>query len=281
MTREAWNDISARCKSHEAAATEGRADKRLPLLARLDGRAFHTYTAGLRRPYDDRLSRCMLETAKDLLDDNHADIAYTQSDEITLLWFVDPTQPSGELPFGGRFQKLTSVLAGRASARFATLAQTAIPEKARYLPHFDCRVWSVPTPQDAVDVFVWRQWDARKNSVTMAAQSLYSHRELLNKSTGEKLEMLRRRGVNWHDYPDFFRTGTFLRRQVIDTTLSDAEREAIPEQWRPPVGVPVKRTRIDEVKPPIELTWQWLVGADSEVSSATSINKELNDRADL
>lgn len=262
MTREAWDDISTRCKTHEAASTKDYADKALPLLARLDGRAFHTYTAGLKRPFDDRLSRCMVETTKDLLDDTHADIAYTQSDEITLLWYADPTQPSSELPFGGRLQKLTSVLAGRASARFATLTQSAIPEKANYLPHFDCRVWSVPSPQDAVDVFVWRQWDARKNSVTMAAQSVYSHRELLNKATSEKLEMLRRRGIDWHGYPDFFRAGTFLRRVTVEIVLSYRERLSIPERWRPAEGQKVQRSQVREVKPPTELTWSWLIGAN-------------------
>lgn len=249
------NDIE--CKAFEAA-TEQRAPRHLPLLVRLDGRAFHTYTRGLRRPYDERLSRCMVETTRTLVAGMHCAVGYTQSDEITLLFHADPTQPSSCLPFDGRIQKLASVLAGMASSRFAVLAYEALPDKRQYTPHFDGRAWSVPTVEDAVEAVQWRVDDATKNSVSMAAQSVYSHRQLLNKHTPEQIEMLRAKGVEWSDYPDFFRVGSFLRRVIVDVVLSDDERMVIPERHRPAMGAVVQRGHVVEVTAPAKLTWQWL-----------------------
>ena len=82
------------CKELENKFTKERADKTKPLLARLDGRAFHTYTKGLKRPYDERLSACMIETTKALIEEFHPRIVYTQSDEISLLFYADPEYPT-------------------------------------------------------------------------------------------------------------------------------------------------------------------------------------------
>lgn len=256
-----WNnEISTRCKAFESVATEPRASKDQPLLVRLDGRAFHTYTRGLRRPYDERLSCCMIETTRTLVADSHARIGYTQSDEITLLFWADPTLPSSCLPFDGRYQKMCSVLAGLASSRFAVLAYESIPEKRAAAPHFDGRAWSVPTADDALEAILWRVGDARKNSVSMAAQSVYSHGQLLNKHTADQLQMLSEKGIDWNAYPDFFRVGSFLRREAVQVAIDETERLCIPEKHRPTTGTIVTRSRTLEVRPPVPLTWEWLVG---------------------
>src|SRR5690606_23998115 len=105
--------IGDRCKGYESAESHRHAMRGLPILARLDGRAFHTFTRGMARPYDPRMSRCMIETARFLVEEMHALVGYTQSDEITLVWYVDSASRA-EYPFGGRYQKLASVLAGLA-----------------------------------------------------------------------------------------------------------------------------------------------------------------------
>lgn len=260
-----WSDESAtRCKALEAAATEPRAPKNQPLLVRLDGRAFHTYTRGLPRPFDVRLSRCMIETTRTLVGQSQAKIGYTQSDEITLLFWADPSQSASCLPFDGRYQKMASVLAGLASARFALLAHESIEERRGHLPHFDGRAWSVPTVDDALEAIRWRLADARKNSISMAAQSVYSHKQLLNKNGGEQLAMLAERGIDWRQYPDFFRVGSFLRRQAVELVINEDERLKIPEKHRPPAGAVVTRSRTLEVTPPNELVWEWLVSSSSD-----------------
>lgn len=223
----------------------------LPLLARLDGRAFHTFTRGLRRPYEHGMSMAMIETARHLVRELIAVVGYTQSDEITLAWY-EPSQSLTDYLFDGRYQKLASVLAGMASARFVKLVAEHLPGKASETPHFDCRVWQVPTLADAADVFVWREDDATKNSITMAAGAHYSDRELDGMNSSLKQEMLWRKGVNWNDFPSFFKRGTYLQRRSFDRELTDEERARIPEAHRPAPGATVQRTQVVELDlPPV------------------------------
>lgn len=241
MTALNPEQIGDQCKRFESVP-DYRLIPHLPTLARLDGRAFHTFTKGLARPFESWLCEAMQLTTAHLLEKWHAAVGYTQSDEITLAW-----HPSDELPFGGRVQKMVSVLAGMASSKFAELAQ---PHKPFHAPHMDCRVWQVPSTEHAADVFIWRQDDAVKNSVAMAAQSHYSHNQLKGKSSKDMHEMLREKGVNWNDYPTHFKSGTFMSRVVKEVELSEAQRLKIPEKHRPPVGMKVLRSVIGPLDVP-------------------------------
>jgi tRNA(His) 5'-end guanylyltransferase len=253
------SNLGDRCKQFEDAEAGRRAMRGLPLLARLDGRAFHTFTRDLRRPYDEAMSRCMIETARHLVQDLNAAVAYTQSDEITVAWHAsepraeqgrEPSASPTEYPFDGRFQKLASVLAGTASTRFYQLVLEHLPAKAREVPHFDCRVWQVPAREDAADVFVWREDDATKNSVTMAALAHYTDRELHGKDTSVKQEMLFARGVNWNDFPAFFKRGTYLQRRSAERTLTEDERLRIPEPHRPAADAKFVRAQVVDLELP-------------------------------
>lgn len=247
----AKDGLGDRCKAYKLAEAGRRAMRGLPLLARLDGRAFHTFTRDLKRPYEHGMSVAMVETARYLVQEMTALVGYTQSDEITLAWF-ESSQSTSDYAFDGRLQKLASVLAGMASAKFVQLVREHLPAKAMETPHFDCRVWQVPTIADAADVFVWREDDATKNSITMAACAYYSDAELDGKNSGVKQEMLWQKGVNWNDFPSFFKRGTYLQRRSFERTLSDEERARIPEQHRPPIGATFERTQVVELElPPV------------------------------
>jgi tRNA(His) guanylyltransferase len=247
----AKDGLGDRCKGYELAEASRRAMRGLPLLARLDGRAFHTFTRDLKRPYEHGMSVAMIETARYLVQEMNALVGYTQSDEITLAWF-ESSQSMSDYAFDGRFQKLASVLAGMASTKFFQLVLQHLPSKAKETPHFDCRVWQVPTLADAVDVFVWREDDATKNSVTMAAGAYYSDSELDGKHSGVKQEMLWQKGVNWNDFPAFFKRGSYLQRRTFERTLSDEERARIPEAHRPPSAATFQRTQVVELElPPV------------------------------
>lgn len=235
--------LGDRCKQFEAVEAARRAMPGIPLLARLDGRAFHTFTRGLNRPFDERFGRCMVETTRSLVEDLHALIGYTQSDEITLLWWV-PSRGPQSYPFDGRFQKLASVSAGIASAAFARLASEHLPEKSRSLPSFDARVWQVPTREDALDVFVWREDDATKNSLSMAARAHYGHSELHGKACAQLHDLLHARGVNWNDYPGRYKRGVYLRRETYQRVYTPEQLARIPERHRPPPGATVERTEV-------------------------------------
>jgi tRNA(His) 5'-end guanylyltransferase len=195
------------------------------------------------------MSTAMIETARYLVHEMTALVGYTQSDEITLAWF-ESSQSASDYAFDGRFQKLVSVLAGMASAKFGQLVREHLPEKADETPHFDCRVWQVPTLDDAADVFLWREDDATKNSISMAASAYYSDAELDGKNSSVKQEMLWHKGVNWNDFPAFFKRGTYVQRRTSARTLTDDERARIPEPHRPPVDAVFQRTQVVELDLP-------------------------------
>lgn len=243
--------LGDKCKLFEQAEAGRKAMRGLPLLARLDGRAFHTFTRGLERPYDQRMSFCMAETARFLVQETHALIGYTQSDEITLLWFV-PSDSTSEYIFDGKYQKIASVLAGMASCQFMKLVANQLPQKASATPHFDCRVWQVPTQSEVIDVFVWREDDAVKNSISMAARALYSDKQLFEKTSSVKQEMLFQKGVNWNDYPAFFKRGAYFARRAVERELSEEELARIPEAHRPAKGTLFTRSQVYELNlPPV------------------------------
>jgi tRNA(His) guanylyltransferase len=249
-------EVSDKCKLLESV-TDIKATEKGCIMIRLDGRAFHTYTTGLKRPYDERLSSCMVDTTKTLVEDCHAIVGYTQSDEINLLLYADPEIESSDFPFGGRYMKLSSVYAGMASSCFAVLSNERIEERKGYFPHFDGRAYSL-TKEEAVMTLNWRVRDAYKNSVTMAAQSVYSHKQLLNKHTDEKLRMLKDKGIDWVDYPQFFKLGTFVKRCTVDVELTEKEYMMIPEKHRPASRI-VKRSKVLEIPNYEHVTWDWLI----------------------
>lgn len=60
--------------------------RRVPAIIRLDGKAFHTFTKGMEKPFDPVLTQAMQETMKYLCENIQGCVlGYTQSDEITLV----------------------------------------------------------------------------------------------------------------------------------------------------------------------------------------------------
>lgn len=249
MKKEDFDALGDRQKAFEQREAGATLMPGLPVLVRLDGRSFHTFTRGLARPYDERLSSAMIETTKFLVEQTQASIGYCQSDEISLAF---PNQDlTNKMLFDGRIQKLCSVFAGLAAARFGELIRQSIPQKAHLYPVFDARVWSVPSLEVAADHFVWREADATRNSLTMAAHAVYSHKELHKAGYTQKHEMLHRKGINWNDYPAFFKRGTYVRREKVEKHLSESELARIPPARRP-IG-PVLRSAVMELEmPPLQ-----------------------------
>jgi tRNA(His) 5'-end guanylyltransferase len=218
--------LDDRMKMYEAIANSERAMPLLPLMARLDGKSFHTFTKDMERPYDKNFSDLMVDTTKHLVSMTSALMGYTQSDEITLLFYADNTE--SQLFFNGRLFKLNSILAAAASVYFNSKLKDYLPNKAHLMPLFDCRTWNVPTQEEAVNVFVWRELDATKNSITMAAQSVYSHNALMGKNGSDKQEMLFQKGINWNNYPSFFKRGTYIQNKRVDRPFTVDEIEKLP-----------------------------------------------------
>jgi tRNA(His) guanylyltransferase len=236
------DDLGDRMKGYEEAAEGARLDVMLPVYARIDGRSFSKFTRGLDRPYDKRLSDAMIATVSGLVDATHARLGYTQSDEISLVYQAE--MPESDILFNGRSQKLISVLAAMATALFTrALPLAGLGDYAAKLPHFDCRVCSLPSRTEAANMFLWRWKDSTKNAISMVAQANFSPKQLHGKHGGEMIEMLRERGIDFGSFPAFFRRGTFARRVLELRELGTEELARIPEKHRP-VG-PVQRHRID------------------------------------
>lgn len=218
--------LGDRMKRYEKRETTRRCMPLLPICARIDGKRFSRWTNGLARPYDVRLSTLMVETTRHLVDETQAVIGYTQSDEISLVFASD--DPKHQLFLDGRIQKLTSVLASMTTATFNQLARTHLPERADRPALFDCRVWTVPNRSEAINTLLWRERDATKNSLSMAARHHYPHAELLGKRAPELHDALFAKGVNWNDFPRFFKRGTFVRRETTEHPWTPEELASLP-----------------------------------------------------
>ena len=224
---DASDPLGDRMKGYERRETDRALLPMLPICARIDGRGFSRLTRGMARPYDQGMVDAMVATARHLVAETHARIGYTQSDEISLVWLAEG--PKSDVFFSGKVQKMASVLAGMATAAFtrAALDGELAPYAVR-LPHFDARVWQVPSKAEATNAILWREQDATKNAISMAAGAYYSHKQIDGKSGPEKQEMLFRAGVNFNDYPAAFKRGTFVRRVVFERAFTAAELELPP-----------------------------------------------------
>lgn len=218
--------LEDRMKAYEGVEAGRRFDRDKPVCARIDGRSFSRWTRDLGKPFDPRLSQAMLETARYLLAESDARVVYTQSDEITLLFYSE--DPKRSIFFDGRVQKMTSVLAALATVRFAQLAGELLPERRDAPAVFDCRVWQLPSKAEAANVFLWREFDATRNSIEMATRAQYGHGEMMYRSTAEMLEMLAARGVDWSTYPTHFQRGRYLQRRKVMRSFTTEELEALP-----------------------------------------------------
>ena len=248
------DDLGDRMKFFERA-TDSRLMPLLPVLARIDGRAFHSFTRGMARPFDAEFNRLMVETTKYLVKETNACMGYTQSDEITLAWHS--TDANSQIWFDGRLAKMTSQLAAHATLWFnRILSDSAHFGRADRLPTFDARVWTVPNRAEGANVFLWREWDATKNSISMAASVFYSPRALYKKNGNQMQEMLLKKGVNWNDYPASFKRGTFIQRRTTREPFTASDLAALPPRHnahrRP--GLIVERSTITEIAMPIFTT---------------------------
>lgn len=210
------DSLGDRMKFYETLNFPQKLMPNIPVLARLDGKNFHYITRDLKRPYDENFSKCMRLLTRMLVQETNATIGYTQSDEITLSWYT--TDYKSEIWFNGKPQKMISILSAIASVEFSYIASFQLPEIVKYKPLFDARVWTVPNLIEATNVFVWREQDATRNSIQMSARTYFSHKECQNKSCPELQEMLfKKHGINWNDYPTFFKRGTYIGNYKADT----------------------------------------------------------------
>jgi tRNA(His) 5'-end guanylyltransferase len=220
------DSLGDRMKTYEDV-TRYKVIRRTPVIVRLDGRAFHTFTKRLK-DYDDTLANTpfsilmhsiMTETALAvMMGMQNAVFAYTQSDEISILlrdWDTHETQQW----FDGVVQKICSISAALASTNFSYyFMDFAGEELARHnLVTFDSRVYNLPK-EEVCNYFIWRQQDASRNSVQMLGRHYFSQKIMHRKNLSQIQDMLMlEKGVNWNDIKTWMKRGSCIHTSSATT----------------------------------------------------------------
>lgn len=230
------DDLGRRMKRDYEDALRLFLPRRAYTIVRIDGRAFHTFTSDLERPYcrplADALDQAALDLCREVIG---CSFAYGQSDEYSFL-LSDVEAEDAPLWFDGNVQKIVSVSASVFTGAFQRRFASAKP------PAFDARVMVIAQRREVARYFLWRQLDASANSLNMLASAHYSHAELLEKTTAEKHEMLHAKGVNWAKQPADFKRGRVVRRVAggsweVDADIPIFNREPAYLEALIPVGI--------------------------------------------
>ncbi len=229
----AYDDLGDRMKRAYENAYKYVLPSRMPVILRVDGKAFHKFTEGMSRPFTAQLITAMDEVATTLCQEiDGAQLAYVQSDEVSVLIHNYKKYDSMSW-FSNEVQKMASVGAGIA----ASVITLAFKRRAA----FDGRVFAVPE-SDVANYFLWRQQDATRNSLSMVARSLYTHDECVDKDSAALQEMCSQKGVVWNDLPTYLKLGRCAVR------LPFSRNGVIRHSWEIDTCVPVFSQKRDYIE---------------------------------
>lgn len=247
------DDLGTRMKEFYEGVPKTRLMRRTPVAIRIDGKAFHTFTRGFQKPFDDVLVKSMQETTKYLCEHIQGCVlGYTQSDEITLI-LVDYKRLDSSAWFDYEVQKMCSIAASMATMAFNKFfyenayqvrpddVRLPDPEEAEYKSvlyraiekgaMFDARCFNIPK-EEVANLIYWRQLDATRNSIQMVGQANFSHRELQNKSCNMIQDMLHEeRGINWNDFPTHLKRGSCVVKIGRTTTCATSAKDGSVITW--------------------------------------------------
>lgn len=247
------DDLGNRMKTFYEEIPKTKLMRRTPVIIRIDGKAFHTFTRGFKRPFDDVLIKTMQETAKYLCENiQGCQLAYTQSDEISLL-LIDYQRFETSAWFDYEIQKICSISASMATMVFNKFFSNNVQDfgydcccdpdnenygdkvvdgreedyaryeliymKKLYTAMFDARAFNIPR-EEVTNYFYWRQLDASRNSIQMVGQTNFSHKELQHKSCNDIQDMLMtQKSINWNDFPTYQKRGScvVMNKIVIES----------------------------------------------------------------
>jgi tRNA(His) guanylyltransferase len=225
------DDIGDRFKAYEACF-DFALPRRMPLVIRVDGRAFHGLK--LEKPFDVDFFECMSHTAKALCQGIQGSVlAYQQSDEISII-ARDDMAPNTEAWVGKRLSKVVSL-----SAAIATASFNAWSEGGYGVRQFDSRAFVLPDLSDVTNYLIWRQQDATRNSVSMSAQAVFSHKQLHLKNSKNMLDMLHEAGKPWEATPTHFKRGAVCRPVKVLKTVEFNGMTVERREWQIDLEPPV------------------------------------------
>lgn len=267
------DELGKRMKEYYEGIPKTRLMRRTPVAIRIDGKAFHTFTKGFQKPFDEVLIKSMQETMKYLCENIQGCVlGYAQSDEITLI-LVDYKKLNSSAWFDYEVQKMCSIAASMATMAFNRFFSkecsnwldnnidwdveienineetkklfNAYSEACKKGAMFDARVFNIPK-EEVTNLIYWRQLDATRNSIQMVGQANFSHKELQNKSCNVIQDMLMtERGINWNNYPTHQKRGSCcVKMYQIDEGCwqSHAEDKLMPNgrtRWDIDTEIPI------------------------------------------
>jgi tRNA(His) 5'-end guanylyltransferase len=218
-----WAEVAARMKRYEAEISDKLLRNDKPIIMRLDGTSFSTFTAPYKKPFDDRIHKALVMAAADISEKYQPQTAYVCSDEVSFIFAENTLINKNNAVHGGRPQKITSVASGMLSARFTHHIFKMLFEKDVTLlkaminnpPYFDCRIAELPSREEAFENIGWRQMDCIRNSIALLARKHYSHDETTSKKSAELIQMLQEKNLEWNEQPNAFRYGTLLKKRKV------------------------------------------------------------------
>ena len=215
--------------------------RRMPVAIRIDGKAFHSFTKGFNRPFDEILIKAMQRTMQYLCENIQGCVlGYHQSDEITLI-LTDYKKLTSSAWFDYKVQKMCSISASMATMAFNKFFAEEVKAHAgldlydelldRYCKAiekgamFDSRCFNIPK-EEVTNLIYWRQLDATRNSIQMVGQANFSHKDLQNKSCNQIQDMLMtEKGINWNDFPTHQKRGSCCVKSEACTTYATVDED--------------------------------------------------------
>lgn len=285
------SDLAKRMKEYESVSRT-KLINRLPVVLRLDGKTFHSFTKNFQKPFDKVLIKTMQDTMKYLCENIQGCVlGYTQSDEITLV-LVNYEKLNSEPWFDYNVQKMCSIAASMATMAFnkkflenmyllcAVNSEGYVKDKT-YLPvhqahikssykgaMFDCRAFNLPKEEVTNNIY-WRQLDATRNSIQMVGQANFSHKELQNKSCNQIQDMLfTQKRIKWNDYPTYLKRGSCCIKEKYFEECEDGKEIKYPEGCSDPY-------EDDEVKNGV---WRKKWAIDKDIPIFKGEDREYIDR---
>jgi tRNA(His) guanylyltransferase len=208
------DSLGNRMKSNYEDRSRVKLTRRMPVIGRIDGKAFHTLTKGMDKPFDLRFMDSMVVTAKALVAQiQGCKLAYVQSDEISLL-LTDFDKLDTDAWFDYNIQKMASVSASMATHYFNQRLNDYFKEEK--FGFFDARFFNIPK-EEVCNYFIWRQQDATRNSIQSVAQANFSHKSLQGLNTSQLQDKLfLEKGINWNELDTVLKRGTCVVKELVD-----------------------------------------------------------------
>lgn len=280
------DELGIRMKTFYEQIPKTKLMRRCPVAIRIDGKAFHTFTRGFQKPFDEVLIKTMQDTMKYLCENIQGCVlGYTQSDEITLI-LIDYKRLTSSAWFDYEVQKMCSIAASMATMAFNRFFEKNVEQESciftdewledgkfnpnyknkdlrdLWLSHkhsgekgamFDARVFNIPK-EEVTNCIYWRQLDASRNSIQMVGQANFSHKELQNKSCNDIQDMLMtQKDINWNNFPTYQKRGSCVIKEeyFTDSNGNEIENDFITDVDEPVEDITVRTRWIIDKNIPI------------------------------